>query len=76
MKILVTGSRGFVGSFISKHLSEKHTILTPARNELDLTDLEQVKQWFNHNEVDVVVALRPVTETVPALLAATAPNWS
>ena len=55
MKILITGARGFVGSFISKHLAEKHTILTPARNELDLTDLEQVKRWFNSNKVDVVV---------------------
>jgi nucleoside-diphosphate-sugar epimerase len=55
MKILITGARGFVGSFIAKHLAEKHTLLTPTRQELDLTNLEQVESWFNDNEVDVVV---------------------
>jgi nucleoside-diphosphate-sugar epimerase len=55
MKILITGARGFVGSFIAKHLAEKHTLLTPTRQELDLTNLEQVESWFNSNEVDVVV---------------------
>jgi len=46
MKILVTGARGFVGSFISKHLTKKHTVLTPTREELDLLNLEQVETWF------------------------------
>jgi nucleoside-diphosphate-sugar epimerase len=55
MKILITGSRGFVGSFIVSHLADKHTLLTPTRQELDLTNLEQVEDWFNNNEVDVVV---------------------
>jgi GDP-L-fucose synthase len=55
MKILITGARGFVGSFIAKHLAEKYTLLTPTRQELDLTNLEQVETWFQTNEVDVVV---------------------
>jgi GDP-L-fucose synthase len=55
MKILVTGARGFVGNFISKHLAEKHTVLTPTREELDLLNLEQVETWFKNNEVDVIV---------------------
>ena len=55
MKILITGARGFVGSFIAKHLADKHTLLTPTRQELDLTNLEQVGEWFNNNEVDVVL---------------------
>jgi len=55
MKILITGARGFVGSFITKHLADKHTLLTPTRQELDLTNLEQVGEWFKNNEVDVVL---------------------
>jgi nucleoside-diphosphate-sugar epimerase len=55
MRILVTGGNGFVGSFITKHLSTKHTILTPRSSELDLTNLDQVEQWFKNNKVDVVV---------------------
>ena len=55
MKILITGARGFVGSFISSYLADKHTLLTPTRQELDLTDLAQVETWFQNNEVDVVI---------------------
>lgn len=54
-KVLITGAGGFVGGFIAKHLESKFELLTPSSKELDLTDLEQVEQWFNHNEVDVVV---------------------
>lgn len=55
MKILITGAKGFVGSFITNHLEEKHTLLTPTRQELDLTNLDQVETWFQNNKVDVVV---------------------
>jgi nucleoside-diphosphate-sugar epimerase len=55
MNILVTGARGFVGRFIASHLAEKHTVLTPTRHELDLTNLEHVETWFKNNKVDVVV---------------------
>jgi GDP-L-fucose synthase len=54
-KILITGASGFVGSFIANHLELKYELLTPSSKEMDLTNLEQVEQWFNHNEVDVVV---------------------
>lgn len=55
MKILITGARGFVGKFIADYLGKTHTLLTPTRQELDLTNLEQVETWFQNNEVDVVV---------------------
>jgi len=55
MKILITGSKGFVGSFIVKYLANKHIILAPSSNELDLTNLEQVETWFKTNEVDVII---------------------
>lgn len=55
LKVLITGASGFVGSFIAKQLESKYELLTPSSKELDLTNLEQVEQWFNYNEVDVVV---------------------
>jgi dTDP-4-dehydrorhamnose reductase len=55
MKILVTGSNGYVGGFISRHLSKIHTVLTPTSKELDLRNLTQVSEWFDQNQVDVVV---------------------
>ena len=54
-KVLITGASGFVGSFIAKHLESKFELLTPSSKELDLTNLEQVEQWFNQNEVNVIV---------------------
>jgi len=54
-KVLITGAGGFVGGFIAKHLESKCELLTPSSKEMDLTNLEQVEQWFNHNEVDVVI---------------------
>lgn len=55
MKILVTGGNGFVGGFIAKHLAEEHEVFTPPSKVLNLTDLEQVNEWFTNNEVDAVV---------------------
>lgn len=55
LKILITGAGGFVGGFIAKNLASSYEILSPTSKELDLTDLSQVEQWFEKNEVDVVV---------------------
>ena len=55
MKILVTGARGFVGSFIVEQLSKEHIIHVPNREALDLTDLEKVTKWFDNNHVDAVI---------------------
>jgi nucleoside-diphosphate-sugar epimerase len=55
LKVLITGASGFVGCFIAKHLESAFELSTPSSKELDLTNLKQVEQWFDHNEVDVVI---------------------
>lgn len=55
MNILVTGGRGFVGSFISTYLSSQYNVLTPSRQELDLQNLENVENWFKEHKVDIVI---------------------
>jgi nucleoside-diphosphate-sugar epimerase len=55
MKILITGARGFVGNFMANHLKEKHILLTPNSQDLNLTNLTQVKSWFENNQVDAIV---------------------
>lgn len=56
LKVLVTGGRGFVGSRIAQHLRDcRYEVLTPSHTELDLTNLEQVNDWFDQNKVDSIV---------------------
>lgn len=53
--MLITGASGFVGKFIVDNLKNKYEIFIPSSDDLDLTNLPQVEQWFRTNKVDVVV---------------------
>ncbi len=55
-KILVTGSRGLVGSAIVRCLKRNNftQLLTPPRDELDLCDPAAVDTWFNENRPEYV----------------------
>ena len=56
-KIFIAGHRGMVGSAISRNLKNNGylNLLTAERNELDLSDTSQVKNWYKINKPDVVV---------------------
>jgi len=62
-KILVAGATGMAGSAICRSLINKGygdpkkngRILTPSRKELDLLDLDQVKNWFHNNKPSIVI---------------------
>ncbi len=59
-KIFIAGSTGMVGSSIKRLLKNKlnnltQNILTPSREELDLTNIEEVKLWFKKNKPTVVI---------------------
>jgi GDP-L-fucose synthase len=55
-KVFVAGSTGLVGSSLVRALkSGGYTnLLTPTRNELDLTNRSHVFEWFETNQPDVV----------------------
>ncbi|MDC3029045.1 GDP-L-fucose synthase [Prochlorococcus sp. AH-716-P20] len=55
--IFVAGHKGMVGSAITKLLQNKGylNLLLPSRDELDLTNSENVKNWFKANQPDVVI---------------------
>jgi len=53
LKILITGAGGFLGSYLARHLPHNITALT--RQQLDLADLNAVKNHFDKNVYDVVV---------------------
>ena len=56
-RIFVAGHKGMVGSAIIRSLENKgySKILKVSRNELDITNYEEVKNWFFKNKPEVVI---------------------
>ena len=55
MKILITGSHGFIGRNLAEQLQNKYTILAPQRGELDLLDTEAVENYLRSHAFDVII---------------------
>lgn len=55
MKILVTGASGFIGKYLTTHLSNNHEISSPSSRELDLTDTISVNKFFKDRQFDIVI---------------------
>lgn len=53
--VLITGAGGFVGKNLVEQLGSKYSILAPKRSELDLLDENQVRKYFEANNIDVVI---------------------
>lgn len=54
MKILLTGSNGFLGSNILQKLKE-YDITAITRNDLDLCNTEETDLFFSNNKFDIVI---------------------
>lgn len=50
VKILLTGSGGFIGKNIAEQLAEKYHFTSPSHKELDLTDFKQVSRFFKSHK--------------------------
>jgi nucleoside-diphosphate-sugar epimerase len=48
MKILITGSNGVIGKFLTKKLKD-HDMFTPKSSAVDFSNKEQVDYFFKHN---------------------------
>jgi GDP-L-fucose synthase len=55
MKILIIGKTGFIGSHLVEALSEKHNVVSPSKNELNLVDSTQVYNFLNNNKFDLII---------------------
>ena len=53
--ILLTGSGGFIGKNLKEFLSTKYNLLTPRSYELDLSDFDAVKQYFDTHQIDFII---------------------
>ena len=57
-KIFVAGANGMVGKSICREILIKYPnieLLTPNRNELNLTNFEEVNLWFKKNKPSIVI---------------------
>lgn len=55
MKILITGSGGFVGRNLVAGLKEKYELFYPRSQELNLTDYRAVEQYLKKNKITHVI---------------------
>jgi GDP-L-fucose synthase len=55
MKILITGGNGYIAKSITNTLWDRYHILSPGREELDLTDSKSVDKFFKGKYFDVVI---------------------
>jgi len=59
-KILITGSKGFLGHHLVKRLSEKYELLTPSSSELDIQNLVSLKEFIARQKPNIVIHLAAV----------------
>jgi nucleoside-diphosphate-sugar epimerase len=55
MKILITGGCGNIAKIINKNLSNIHDIIALPRNELNILNYTEVKNYLNENTFDVLI---------------------
>ena len=55
MKILLTGSSGFIGKNIKENLTGDFCLKTPNSAELDLLDTDRVYQYLKEEQFDIII---------------------
>ena len=56
MKILITGGKGFIATEIYNKLKDKYNIYNPGKEEFNLLDKNNIKDYFNNNIIyDIVI---------------------
>jgi len=55
LKVLITGSSGFIGRNITEYLSDKYRLCTPSSGELDLLHEDAVREFLKRHKFDVVI---------------------
>ena len=53
--VLITGSKGQLGTELRKRLGVKEGIFYTDREELDITDEQAVKSYITNNQIDLVI---------------------
>ena len=53
--ILLTGSGGFVGRNLKEYFQDKYNLICPRSYELDLTDTDRVREFFDIHKIDFII---------------------
>ncbi len=54
-KILIFGASGMIGSELSQHLSNDYEVLSPGREEVDITSFESILQYVANFEIEAII---------------------
>lgn len=63
MKVLITGSSGFLGSRLAYYLRDKYDLLLPTHAELNVSHEEAVRAYMEEHRPDVVVHCAALSNT-------------
>lgn len=55
MKILLTGSNGYIGKSLNTFLQKKYNITAITRQDVDLTNRNAIAEWFKNKTFDVII---------------------
>jgi nucleoside-diphosphate-sugar epimerase len=55
MKILITGGNGNIAKIIKKYLSDIYLIITKTKNELNILNYNELKEYLNLNNFDILI---------------------
>jgi dTDP-4-dehydrorhamnose reductase len=55
MKILITGANGYVGSTFNQSFKNEYDVTTLTKEQVDLLNTDDVKEFFNNKYFDVVI---------------------
>ena len=55
MKLLITGSNGFIGRNLTEWFNEKYSIKSPDRRKLDLLDKNAVEKYLEKEQFDIII---------------------
>lgn len=53
--VVITGGKGDIAQSIKRELEQEYMVLTPGKEELDVTDIEKVDEYFNRQKVDILI---------------------
>ena len=53
--IVITGGQGDIAKAIKNELMQEFEILTPGKEELDVTNIENVSKYFDEHIPDVLI---------------------